>query len=572
MSIHQLNKLFQHKGCNIAISVVLLASVATFIGGGGMRGCARQGSQDDTEGRLPEQTVATIGDYKVTKERLEKETGQSIKPEDVGGALSGEINKGLLVLYGKSQGISISDDAVKQGLTTQQFDSMRMELEMQGKLRAGATEQEFENAFKTISGKNLLDVKKDMSKALDDQLKTPDGKAFLEAQLIGERLVDKLKSQHVPSEDVVKAEFDTFHVKEIAIARPKSGADDSKTKADQVLKEIKGGLSFEAAMDKYSSATVPKGKKLSEQPPQSIVKSSLEFDPEKKQILSLKPGEVSAVVTTFSGASIYKLVDHKIELPKDYATRKASLLDSKAKQDASKAITDELKKMDTANNVKWSSEGYHTLHDYQAILPTDPDRAKKTRDIITRALNAKDEPVGGEVAVETAKEALAAATTDMAPKDAAKLRIDVLAAYVHTVPEASAKIELAEAYVAADDKENGPEALKNAADVNSVQTDAQSRVSWDRLNKAIKSAKDKSLLKPEDIKALDDYYAKWQKDYADEQANQKKQAEHQKQVEAELSKNDKKPAPPEKKAAAPPGKAPAKGSSSILNPSANGKQ
>src|SRR5262249_6414106 len=156
----------------------------------------------------------------------------------------------------------------------------------------------------------------------------------------------------------------------------------------------------------------------------------------------------------------------------------------------------------------WESEGYHVLHDFLA-LPFGPDRTKKAKDIVDRGIKSKDEAIGGQAAGAAAFLALPDATSGMKPDEAAKLKIAVLVAYVDRFPEMSARIDLAQAYVDAGDKDNAPKSLKTAADSNLVHTDPEGEQNWKGIDKAVKDAQTKKLMSDADVKAIADLKAKW---------------------------------------------------------------
>jgi hypothetical protein len=550
LSIHQINKLFQNKGCNIAMSLVLGLSVVAMLGWG-PRSCGAQ-SPEDAAKQAAEQPIVTVGDLKITHDMIQTPrevlTGVD-EMRDEGSQIDGRIQGALALIMAKKAGVDLSDENVKKVVIRGSIESWKAGL----RLRPGATEQEFENAFKAASGRSFADVRKELDKTIDEKLKTNEAQASAATIL----LADREKSKYIPSDQVLKDKSQTNQYKVITVTNKMVGAKDSdpeaktgplkKAKAEQILKEIKGGLSFEAAMDKYLPAE--KGKKPSAAPPSDIPAEMVSQLPD---LGKLKVGE-SAIV--FS-SSIYKLTNQK--MPDNWDKAKAA--DDYAKNEAAKHVMEETAKLDTPQNVKWQSEGYHILHDYLAIKPTEQNRAAKLKAIIDRALKVQGDLMDSKPAVAAGKMALTEATLGMKEQDAAKLRADVLAAYTQQFPELDAKIDEADAYITLGDADNTTVTLKDAADQSSINTDPEGKTNWDSINKKVARAKAKNLLRPEDEKKIADEYAEWQKQYAEEQKRIKDQEAQQKKTEAELSKADKTPAPG--------GKPPAPGATTPKSPAA----
>ncbi|HWA84093.1 MAG TPA: hypothetical protein VG820_11690, partial [Fimbriimonadaceae bacterium] len=330
------------------------------------------------------------------------------------------------------------------------------------------------------------------------------------------------------------------------------------------------------AMDKYLDKPTEKGKKASDQSV-PIPADSISNYPFFSFVTKMKPGEVSDVVAMPDGPTLVKYIGRSVELPPDYESKKAQLLDDQAKQKAAKYVSDEIKKLDTPANVKWESDGYHILHDFLAIdnaKTPDPDRNKKLKDIVDRALKVPSGSIGSDAAIAAARLALREVAATMPATEAAKLTTEVLALYVQQFPELDAKIELAEAYIKAGDADNATTTAKDIADMTSVRTDSEGKAIWDRLNKAIKDAKDKKLFSADTVKSLDASYVQWLKDYNAAEQEKKDEEEQRKKTEEELDKAKGSATPPDKAPTAPPAGKPSdkdkpKKENSVLHPENN---
>lgn len=532
------------------MSCVLLAAVATFVGGYGFRGCNAQGPEDQRAQResIP---VVKAGDLPVSLDmikttadnQLQQYSGMDL-PESLklelgeGGALNMFINNGLALKLAKQQGIDLSDETIRRKIMESEIEGLRSKLEQAGKLRPGASEQELETAYKALSGKSLVDDRKSSEESLKARLDDPGGRELMQSSMAMQLLIDKNKSKYIPTEDTVKEEYRTYHFKSINFSDSKSGAHDAVAKANEARRAIMAGMSFEAAMDKYATGKPAKGKKASDEKT-DLTKYQLENDAEKKPLLSMKPNQVSEVMPSGAGATIYKFYNETLDLPKDWATKKAELIDFKAKGDAGKALQEQVKALDTPANIVWKNEGYHIFHDYldaKSASPTGPAQAKKMQEILDRAMKAQDDPQSAQIAAATAMVALDDATRGLPPDAAAKLKVSVLEAYVQQYPELPAKIDLIEAYVATGNKDRLASALHSAADSNSIRLDQEGTTNWVRIARAEKDALAKKLIEKTDAEDIDKLHAQWMTEYADRKAEDKKLADERKKTEDELKK------------------------------------
>jgi hypothetical protein len=371
LSISQINKLFQNKGCNIAVSTVLGFAVILGLGVGFGRGCASDPqAQQGGAGQTP---IVEAGGYTVTQSQFdqavaaqEQQFGGANFPESfsivqIGGSvLRQQVNDGLALKLAKDEGIDVSAEKGKQVILQQALEAQKMQFIGNGELRPDATQQEFENVFKAKNGVSFADARKELEKRIDDVAKEPNGEDLIGASVARILWIEQNKSKYVPADDKVKAANQTLFLKELNVTPEVAGKTKPEDKAKQILSEIKGGMSFEAAMDKYLPKPTEKGKKASDQTREVLVKT-IENDPSLKALLTLKPGETSGVLTNFGTPAIYKLI--KKGLPDDFAKREPALKDQMAKADAQAALDEKIKALDTPENVKWRDEAYHVLYD-----------------------------------------------------------------------------------------------------------------------------------------------------------------------------------------------------------------
>lgn len=491
----------------------------------------QQGQDDDVA--VP---VAKIGDLTISQQMIrnaveQQAAGQNLTPEQTlqaqGSSLNLYVGDGLAVLLAKKQGIEFPDSVVKQRIVQQLMGSARDQLMAFGAVKEGATDQELDAAYKKLTGRSLIEQRDRVEQEIDKKLANKNTRAEAQAAVARLLLIDKVKSKYAPSDEAVKQGFETYHLKVITITKDNAKGAEPKAKAEAILKEIKGGLSFDAAMDKY--LPMPKGKdakKPSQQPTFDIRRTFLENSPYIKPLENLNPGQVSDVLILPESASIYKLVDKKIELPKDFAKQLPALKDQQAMADASQAMEADIKKLDSPENVTWVNEGYHVLSDYFMLKKNPaPDQTKKIKDIFDRAMKLLNDPLASDVASGTAYLAFQDIESTLPADVRAKDAIEVLAAFTRSYPAIPQEIDLAEAYIKAGDAPNATDTLKNVSDSNSIHTDAEGKGNWTRILAALKAAETKQLIKPKDAKTIRDTYAEWKQNFSDQEKAMKERDE-----------------------------------------------
>ncbi len=368
---------FMQKGCGPAIMFFCALVFAFFAFSNCGQGRALQGGEGE-QGESP--TVATIAGSKLTSDAVQQAIQATIQKQSQNGAeptpiqqaqisaqvLQDQVNSAAIMAIAQQDGVSFTDAALSKAIedeTNQQIQMARLQMTFSKELPQNATEQDFEAAFKKKTGLSLDEAKKRLTAQVEAAAKDKDQRGAVLAHYAQPLIIEALKARMNPTDEELKQSFDSYVVERILFSSAKGDADANVQKA---INDIKGGLSFEQAMDRYSNDVPQPGKKLS----QSILTLSaaqIDSDPSLKALRGLKAGQTSPVVTVPEGKAIYKVVKVTSAVPPDFEKNKARYRDQLVQTLASEQLRSQLDQFTHGNSVQWSSPGYKALYDYAQL-------------------------------------------------------------------------------------------------------------------------------------------------------------------------------------------------------------
>jgi len=305
LSISKVHELIQNKGCVWTVSILMILSMVV----GSFAMCGRadrfRGADERTN---PSAVVAKVGEYEITERLIqtELERGGSMygglgnlppnfQLQIQAGVLRGTVGNVLQLEMAKKYGIEPSDADVEKLVASQvdqEIAQMKQQYIMQQRLKPDATDAEFAAMFKKEQGQDIADVKK---KALDYNKELlssgKDMRIPAAAIAVGQPLLDAIKRNLTLTDEELKKTYDTFEFKRITLTKG-----DTAAKAQKILAEIKGGLNFERAIDRYNEDTPDPKKKASEKI-EPLGRVSIRGFDAYRPLESLKPGEVSEPIT-----------------------------------------------------------------------------------------------------------------------------------------------------------------------------------------------------------------------------------------------------------------------------------
>jgi hypothetical protein len=564
LSISTFNKILQKQGC---VAIVCGLTLVGFVGTMLFQSCAQagpnqQGQENPSDLGTP---VAKIGDFTITTTMVERQLEQQLQgylsqlPASVvlsyrGSALGSLVEQGEAIALAKKLGITATDEEVISAALKridEGVEGAKQQLIGFGQLKPNATPAEVEAALRSqLGGKTLAEYKADQEKQLRTLLQQPATRETARSVVYAEKLVDATKKKLNVTDDELTHSFDSFIFKKIYINTAKAGSMSPIEKARAIYNEIKGGLSFERAIDKYSADTPDPKKPLSEKT-FPMARQSMVSSAQYAGLLSLKKGEMSQPIEELVGASIYKLIDVKTELPKDFAKNKETHRTNYINAIASTKLREDLKQFESA--VKWEDKSFETLYAWTK-LQTDTSlgpeqRVQRLTELLQQAKKSS-ETGSGDVGTllsfnifndlyEKASPAQKKALVDQG--------VEIYELYFRNNEDPQARVRLADMLI---EKGNGKLALDHlmrAAETNQYKTDPAGTAAFQVINSKIDVLQQKKLVTEEDLKSLVALQNSWKeqkrKDDAAAEEQRKKDEADKKAAEEAAKKAAKTPAP-----------------------------
>lgn len=526
---------------------------------GGVTQCNRPDLSPEFRRMDPGSIIAKVGSYEITERLVSEEMKRgsamyggldqlppSFQLQLQAGVLRSSIGNILQIEMAKKYGIEASDQDI-ENVVAQNIDSEIANVKQQfissGKLKADATEAQFAELFKKELGRDISQVKKDALTQNAEMLRTgSDLRIPIAALAISEPLMNAIKKEVKLSDDELKKSYDSLQFKRITLSKG-----DPMATAKKVEAELKGGLSFEQAIDRYSESPADPKQKASEkvEPLSRVILRG--FDA-YKPLENLKTGEVSAPIAIGQSVNIFKLVGIKSELPKDFEAKKDTYRESQATSLAAGKLQSDLQEAQKTAKVEWKVKVYEWLYNYGRLtaenLPLEERQQMETQ-ILDESLKAATE---GEADQAKLASLLSYVTFESiygraSAAEKAKLdekKIQVYEAYLMDNEDTAMRLELVKVYQKQKDGPAFNSQLAAAANANLGGTDPQAQGLYSEINKLVREGEESKLLTAEQVTELKKIQQTWveQKTEQDKiDADLKKQEEEAKKAaEAEEKK------------------------------------
>lgn len=437
-------------------------------------------------------TPITEADLQAAQERLLQ--GQPLPPSLPpatqvslkGASLVGAIQGANAVALAKEKGADTSDTAITKFVETELPKILKAQVMQAPGMKPNATDAEIDAFVKSQAGKTFSELVKEQVDTFKKNLTDPQKGPAFRAQVIPLLGIEATKAKIPLSNEDLRKSYDVYEIKRLVIPSfTQGGPDDekAKAKADEALAAIRGGLSFDAALDKYSSSAGAPGQKPSAAPALPVPVSQVGENPQYKGLVGLKSGEVSGVERGPEGYVITKIVGQKSDMPKDFDARKDYYRDVALTQRAQKAFQDELKRFTESNPPKFSSDGYKVLYDYtklmqpdgaaDAMTPPPPPTEAQLRSIIDQAKRVNGTGEGTKLATLVRAQAFDRLYTQAKDKSALENeRLETLTASVEAQDDFDTRMTLVDLFTAKGDVKGAAEQLEGAARANTDYTPA----------------------------------------------------------------------------------------------------
>lgn len=374
----------EKSGCGlivaIALGAVMIVGIVAIGGGGGAR---RQG---DLDGR--QLVLAEVGQQRVMADQLESvvqaqvrsigaaETG--ISPDLMGqvyARAAWDLMQGAAALHlAAASGTPVTDDVIvkqQMELVEQQIQLQRQTLVLSNKLKADATEQEFQEAFRESTGQTIAQVRQNFESQIREAIKDETARQRLAAASAVQALTATAAQQNRPTDAQLREGFRTWTVRRVLFDPMTGRHADPKGELEKIREEIVGGrMTFAEAMEKHSDDRPQPGKRKSEATVE-VPKWLIDLVPEMAPLAELEKDAISGVLRTPEGYAIMQVVSVEDKVPQDFAENVESYRTSAAQRTAQRRVQDRIR--DTIRqSAKWTEPAFEILYRYADGIANAP--------------------------------------------------------------------------------------------------------------------------------------------------------------------------------------------------------
>lgn len=502
---------------------------------GGFGGDGQQVEQEPT-------IVATVGTHGVSLESIERmydaatqaadAQEEGLSPEamarNYGESLYTAVNRAAILELADRKGIKLSEDDVLVAAErefNQEMEYRKSVYAMLGRLKPDSSEADFRKVLREMTGKDYEDQKKEYFDRIKEGLNSPSRRDETLTPSVGQALMDRYQKVTTVTDEQLKKGFDTWVAKRIVLKPIKHMGEALEIKVGKIRDEVKRGLSFEAAMNKYSDDDAAKGKSKSESTI-DIARSNVDHDVNLKPFLSLKPGDISPVLRTSDGPAIYKVVKFQSKVPADFTLKKEDFRKTRIAEIGLANLQKDLRELAKPEAISWESPGLKALYEWQ-VATTDPETAsnrQKLEDALkkvfsegTKAVEESTDIAGTRPAVlaqYAAFQQLYREASDSEKKALDKDRAKALENILELTENYDLRIELAKLKIAAKKGDEALENLQSAADtIFSYNENGMGRYKQvvDLRNRLEKQ----KLAEKADLQKIDKALAQWRVDMAE---------------------------------------------------------
>ncbi len=470
--------------------VVTLVVGLAYFGGGA------DGGGDGAGGRRT--AIATIGNQVIALEKVENlfssqsqrfsQIEDGLTPETTAQTYAqivvGLASQALLADISDGMGVQVSDQQiVDEEMKTfeAQIAAIKSQMIAQKTLKPDASEQEFQAVLKKEYGGDTAELRRDAQDKIGVALKDPLGRDELISRHLQPMLRAAIAKSIRPSDDDLKKGFQTWVTKRVHLDFSKHQGEDLRPKMDRIHAEIKAGLPFEQAMEKYSDDPKPQGKRKSEATV-NLAWSTLTFDDSFEPIRTMKAGELSPVIWTSTGPAVFKVQKIEMMLPGDFEKNKQQYRETRVQELTFMELQGKMKGQRFSDRLIWESAGFRALYNWFIAL-TEPanatDKAKmaaameKIVDGAEAAAQSGGDPAGSRPAALAAFVAIEALYRDASKEKQASLaekRIELATNVLEFTESVPLRLELVRMRITLKDHSGAGDSLLAAAQANQSPT------------------------------------------------------------------------------------------------------
>jgi hypothetical protein len=389
--------MYERKGCQIVIGIVMLLVMLGFIGPMFLRG-----NQTSSNGQ-PILPIVVVDGKAATTDDLNALRGQSEgrpapaspreffdrQAEDLANLVELAAGDSLAAKYNvqptREHALKSVDESIEQQLMI-----TRIQYQMNGLIKQGATDADFESVFKTQQGMTVAEARQALiDQFTKDRLDNPEKGPLIIRSQAKVAVIERVALSKTPSEADLKKSYQTRAFNRIRIIDPKLTPDEASEKAEKARAALASGKAFKDVYKDTVGGTVP--------PPTELPMSEIEKNKDYAALKDLKVNE-AVVITEFSTPAVFQLVSEKTNLPPDFEKDKAKLIADFGRREASTQVEEELKALkEDKSKVVWKDKEAELIYDLSVELKKSPPNTTPDayQDILKRIDAVEASETGG---------------------------------------------------------------------------------------------------------------------------------------------------------------------------------
>ncbi len=557
MSIVQIQELFQKKGCQVVLGIVALFVMVGLLVTGQCAGMNNAAQGPDTESivtvdgnRLTYREFQTLVDRQTEQytQQFNAQLPQSLFLTQRPQILTGAVRLLAFQSMAKAKGVKVDEASVTAFLEMEldrQINLEKATLVKEGKIKSDADQAAFEKAFKDKFTRTPAEIKTEQVNQIKEQFKTNATEAIRSQTPL--MLMNQVTAGIKISDEELKASFDNFTVEAMAFSKPDMPEDEREKKAEEAKTALASGKAW-ADVAKQMAITPETS---------TFTRSEIEAQENVKSLLDLKAGQVSDVLMTPNGPTIYRVTKIEPKLPSDFDANKESLRRTLAQGRAADQLKKEADALIASDKVKWNDKGFKLMFDLGMALE-DPkmqasaaERKSRMQAIESEAVTlANSTEPGSGFAPQVrliAQQVYWNDLTDQEKSTMRKDRIEALEDFFTYSEDSAFRLELYDLYMAEGDKDNAAQQLAAAVD-SGIGYDQMGQQQISEIRGKLFEAESNKRLEPEQLDAVKKALNTWAANKADYDKEQTAIAEEQAKIDAEMEAERKKMEEEDKKA------------------------
>lgn len=488
--------------------------------------------RDDSQLREDSFLIATVGDkslsvrqYQDAVQLASQQFGRSFGSAQFEFAiksdvLDAQIRSLTMLSIAEARGVTVTDDdvlgSIDQDIETQRVQ-IRMQMEQDGRLQPGATEQEFQQ----IAGEELRRMEESITSQrvqVQTRLETDPGfRQFAYGTVVGRKLLESIARNLPVSQEEIIRNMDNFVIRRLVFAEPDLTAEQNRERANQAKSELDAGADFVATMEKYMPG----------QPTDTIQfpRSSIRNNPTIEPILEIQPGQHTGVVDA-GVPTIYQLVRVDENVPEDFENNLEFFRQQYASQEANAVLQREIDDYLAGDAIDWHLDSYRISFElnrymrFEALESTEEERKQRFLALAQEAkaiyLDTVDEVDMAALAYYVAFDSYYSLLTEQEQSDAevVEQRIESLEAAREVMPDVDIEIELAQLYMDRGDTADAGARIIEAAELN-MDFQLINETHHQRISEFVNDAEEAGALDPADIDKVREELQRWAREKAE---------------------------------------------------------